>query len=298
MHPFFIERDRAQLFGSYHPPAGNQCRTSGVVLCYPVGQEYIRAHRSFLQLAQKLSGKGLASLRFEYVGCGDSSGDQADWTLPEWLEDIQAATRELRRLSGVSSVYLIGLRLGASLALLAAPHCPGLAGLVLWEPIVRGRDFIRELEREHAQWLNGSFAEPAPGRSEQTEFLGFAFPPRILREIESIDLECVQLATPCRVLLVSNRDSESSDVMRQTLAAFDTSVTQCHVDEPAFWQKHEDDDEKGLVPIRSLSTVISWLDETIPRYLPDPSGRSAPPNLTAALPSSETPNEGLPSDIV
>ena len=46
-----------------------------MVLCYPGGQEYIRSRRAFRQLAIRLSSAGFPVLRFDYHGCGDSSGD-------------------------------------------------------------------------------------------------------------------------------------------------------------------------------------------------------------------------------
>ena len=55
MNPFFFGESERALFGLYHPPKSATVRELGVVLCYPMGQEYMRAHRAFRQLALILS---------------------------------------------------------------------------------------------------------------------------------------------------------------------------------------------------------------------------------------------------
>lgn len=281
MRPFFIQRDQARLFGSYHQPAGDRPRTCGVVLCYPLGQEYIRAHRCFLQLAERLAREGFPSLRFEYVGCGDSSGDVQDWSIQAWTEDIEAAGSKLKTLAGVSRVCLIGLRLGASLALIASPRCSGLSGLVLWRPIVRGRLLMEALKREHRRWLRGSFARSPAKEPNEVELLGFTFPSQILQDLESLDLERNCSTPPRRVLLLNNSDEGLARVLRDQ----GSHVDEIQVEEPDFWKKHEDEEEKGLVPIRSLKVIAAWLDEEFPRY---PGGRLA----------DESPDVRRPSDVV
>ena len=74
------------LFGCYHPPDG-AARRSGVVLCYPFGQEYVRAHRAFRLLANRLASVGFHVLRFDYHGCGDSSGGRGRGDLSRWKSD-------------------------------------------------------------------------------------------------------------------------------------------------------------------------------------------------------------------
>ena len=71
------------------------------------------------QLAKHLSGGGTDVMTFDYYGTGDSGGVQVDATIPGWEEDILTAIEELKDITGVSKIAVIGLRLGATLA--AAP---------------------------------------------------------------------------------------------------------------------------------------------------------------------------------
>jgi len=51
MEPFYFRQPSRPLFGVYHPAQPGKSRNVGVVLCHPMGQEYVRSHRSLLQLA-------------------------------------------------------------------------------------------------------------------------------------------------------------------------------------------------------------------------------------------------------
>lgn len=116
MKPFYFGPPSSQLFGAYHAPFPTRERYQGIVLCFPFGQEYMRAHRAFRQLAGSLSQEGFHVLRFDYRGTGDSAGDLTEVNAANWLDDIDYAIRELRDMMGVHKIDLMGLRMGALLA--------------------------------------------------------------------------------------------------------------------------------------------------------------------------------------
>ena len=76
--PLYFGAD-AELFGLYQPADASAGKA--VLLCPPLGQEQIRCHRLYRQLAHALAAEGIAVLRFDYYGCGDSAGasDEVDW---------------------------------------------------------------------------------------------------------------------------------------------------------------------------------------------------------------------------
>src|SRR5687768_16729988 len=115
MNPFYFGSSQRPLYGVYHPSKGRTARPVGVVLCYPLGQEYMRAHRAFRQLATLLTKNGFPVLRFDYAGTGDSAGDGSAGSVATWVEDIGAAIDELKDTAGVSRVSLVGLRAGGAL---------------------------------------------------------------------------------------------------------------------------------------------------------------------------------------
>ena len=144
MNPFFFGSAERALYGAYHPPKVRGGSRQGVVLCYPFGVEYMRAHRAFRQLTNLLTRAGLHVLRFDYYGTGDSVGEGDDAGLGDWTADVGTAIRELRDTAGIDRVTLVGLRLGATLAARAGRERDDVERIVLWDPVVSGRRYLSE----------------------------------------------------------------------------------------------------------------------------------------------------------
>src|SRR5436309_10085286 len=119
MRPYFFGGSERQLFGVYYEPRAPAV-AHGVVLCYPMGHEYVNALRGYRQLAMQLARAGLHVLRFDYSGSGDSAGEGELTEVSQWMADIEVAIAELTDSHGLGSVSLAGLRLGGTLATLVA----------------------------------------------------------------------------------------------------------------------------------------------------------------------------------
>ena len=97
---------------------------------------------------QRLSEQDLPTLRFDYPGTGDSADDdETPDRVRAWVESIGDAVRTLRRIAGVERVALVGLRMGAMLAIAAAEEIDDLAALVLLAPIGSGEDLFPRTAR-------------------------------------------------------------------------------------------------------------------------------------------------------
>ncbi|MDH3592767.1 MAG: alpha/beta hydrolase, partial [Planctomycetota bacterium] len=66
MNPVYFGDSATRLYGIYHPAKGASVRDEGVVLCYPMGQEYMRAHRAFRMLSLMLAKRGFHVFRFAF----------------------------------------------------------------------------------------------------------------------------------------------------------------------------------------------------------------------------------------
>jgi pimeloyl-ACP methyl ester carboxylesterase len=223
--PFFFGQSDRQLYGVYHPAQPGAGRAIGVVLCSPFGAEAIRAHRIFRVLAERLARAGAHVLRFDYRGTGDSAGEAAGADLEQWQSDILSADAELRDMSGVTRVIWVGLRLGASLALLASRRAPpGLAGLVLWEPVVNGKAYLAELEQMHRAFMVGEFDQSweriasrtrrRNGGVQRREALGFEIGALLEKALEALDLRAIERTPARRVMIVGAGPSAADLVAR------------------------------------------------------------------------------------
>ena len=187
MLPKYFGPGGRQLFGAYHAPAGGSPRPLGVVLCNPGPHEYRQSHWAIRKLAVLLAKHGLHVLRFDYFATGDSAGDSAEGSLDQWVGDIHAAAEELRDISGVRQVALVGMRLGAALAVRAATGRLALADLVLWDPVVSGAAYLAQLEAVQAQVLRERHY-PEDNRQPPDELLGYLTPATMRHALAAVDL--------------------------------------------------------------------------------------------------------------
>lgn len=91
----------------------------------------------FTRLAAGLVQAGVASLRFDLRGHGESEGLQEDLTIAGILSDVRAAIGRLRAEAGVRRVALLGTSFsGGICGYYAAQHPDDLATLVMLNPLL------------------------------------------------------------------------------------------------------------------------------------------------------------------
>ena len=252
VQPFYFGSTSKGLFGCYHEPAEGG-RGVGVVLCQPLWREYIRAHRAFKQLAVRLSDQGFAVLRFDYYGCGDSYGDDDEGDLRQWTDDVSTAIDEMKRRSRVSTVDLVGLRMGAALAMLAAHERVDVGRTVMWEPIVSGRGYVDEMRSSHTERLGGLDVNGDEGGGRTTELLGVRLSESRLAELYGIDLLSTAAAPSGKTLIVEAAGHAAA--LRDHLVGLSADVSYRQVAGPRIWR----DDETALIPSGTLDAMLSWL---------------------------------------
>lgn len=256
----YFGHDNKTLFGAWHHSQTNDA-TTAVVLCYPMGQEYMRIHRTYVELARNLAEQGLEVLRFDYYGCGDSSGETTDGTLKQWTDDILQAIRELRIETGLREVHLVGSRIGANLALRAAEISPDVAAVVLWEPILNGVEYLATLEKAHHNLLhNNARLDGYNGaKSWFVELVGYPVSKQLYDELAAIDLFESPVSQTSDALVLANTDKPRLQEYANRLRSPVNRVDYISANESdAIWLK-EDRQNKGVVPARAVQAIASWL---------------------------------------
>lgn len=260
MFPFFFGSSDRPLFGAHSPPA-KSARDTAIVLVPPLGQEALRAHRAIRQLGLRLARDRFHTLRFDLGGTGDSAGDFADARLQAWVEDTRTAIDELRDRTGVARVSLVGLRLGAALAWLAAQDRKDIDKIVLWEPVVRGASYLVELRRRHEEFLRAELPRrrTAPF-AKDGEALGFPISRELADAVRAIDL--TKGPSPnarCAVALVT---AEGEDE-RAFEAALPSLVPRSRFSRLPVSQSWDSDEavNSSLVPSEAIDAIIATLGE-------------------------------------
>ncbi len=261
IEPFFFGPDKHRLFGVYHRPAGQPKVPAGAVLCYPILQEYLRSHRAFLRLATLLASRGWHVLRFDYSGCGDSYGD-GPLDPDAWVRDLAMAATELRERSRANRLALIGLRVGASLAASAASSIQPLSDLVLWDPVVDGPEYLKDLMAFRHAETSSPAARQRMLLSPTDRGVGLEVTPELLGTLGSLDVERQLQARAGRILVFDSQESGPTADFARRLGSVQANVALKRLSERPVWAERKRNNPNNIiVPTLSLKAIIDWIGE-------------------------------------
>jgi len=136
---FFHNREDRKLFGILHSPGMAEKKMDGkiaVVYCHPLFEEKLHSHRIMVQFARFAASRGIHVFRFDYRGDGESDGLFEQATVSSRIEDILQAVDTVRDEVDAKNIFLLGLRMGGTLAILAAERTEKVSGVIAWSPVI------------------------------------------------------------------------------------------------------------------------------------------------------------------
>ncbi len=264
-----------ECFGWLHAPADRSGAGVAVVICQGLMRDGLLAHCSFRLLGDELAAAGYWALRFDYPATGDSlDGDVArDGHWAAWQQSVERACAWLREVSGARTIVLAGLRTGATLATLAASRRDDVAGLLLFEPVVSGRSYVRQLILE-ADLQSGKTS----ARGEDLDIREFGFAAATLDQIAATDLRKVALRSSQKVALFAQPETRQIEECADAWRASGADVSTLGWDGLVPLMRHNVIDENALA---DFTKAMTWLKQAVPpaslppRPLP-PEARLAP----------------------
>jgi exosortase A-associated hydrolase 2 len=262
-----IETPRGRLVGMVHLPDG-AAAGMGLVFCHAFGEERKSSALVMARLARAVAAAGFPALRFDYYGCGDSEGEFIDATVESRREDIAAASASLKERAGVGRIALLGLRLGATFATLAAESLPDCAGLVLVEPITNAQAYLGgEMRRKLLRQMltdgraGASRAEMMAELERDDAVLdmdGFAIRGSTYRALTALGIRAgeVSFGGPVLICQVHFKEDARPDI-EAACAAYRAAGAEVQLERlvlPPFWSRIE----VGLAP-ELEAAVTAWL---------------------------------------
>ena len=166
-YPLSFEVSGERIFGMLHLPIDTSIPRPCVLMMHGFTGTSIEPHRLFVTMARSFADAGIAALRFDFRGSGQSEGVFSDMTLTRELEDALAAIAVLEGRSDVidrARTGILGLSMGGLMAALTAGTVD-VKALALWAPatpeVMLGH-FTDE--RRNSSFIAGAFAAGFPGQ--------------------------------------------------------------------------------------------------------------------------------------
>ena len=208
VQPIWIERDNARLFGAYD--GAEEAPHTGVLMCAPILHEYVRSYRLFAVLGRALARLGYGVLRFDYQGCGDSSGADDAFSLTSAKADAAVALETLRERVGAVPLIVLGVRAGSFAAWPLATSA-AVEALWLWQPILDGARYVEQLQRHDSEERNSrlryQFGTPSADPADTNTSMGFPLAVNLFGELAGERLDPGADASP-RIVVADTEDKQ------------------------------------------------------------------------------------------
>jgi exosortase A-associated hydrolase 2 len=246
----------------FHAPARAAAR-SAIVYVHPFAEEQNKARRMAALQARALAAAGHAVLQIDLLGCGDSSGDFADATWSQWLDDVVTGTRWLLQQVPGAPLWLWGLRGGCLLAADVASRLDTRCSLLMWAPVTNGKLMLQQFLRMKTAAERIGTAAMAATRSpgdhfadgQSVEVGGYLVSPALAAGLEAARLAPSVGCGRLEWIEVSNRpDASLAPASGPVLASWRAAGIRVEthvVPGPAFWQTAEIETAPSLLALTS-----------------------------------------------
>lgn len=146
------------LRGMLHVPDNVIVKTPIVCIFHGFTGNKMEPHFIFVKLSRMLEANGIASVRFDFGGSGESDGNFVDMTLSKELEDAKNILDYVKNLDFVDTnkIAVLGLSMGGAVAsMLASDQRDDIKSLCLWAPAGVMREIITQGRSEEELKIMG-----------------------------------------------------------------------------------------------------------------------------------------------
>jgi pimeloyl-ACP methyl ester carboxylesterase len=234
-----------------------------LVFCPPFDQEMVTTYPRFARWSKQLAGGGISVLRYHPLGTGESDGARAGVTLESLVKDAVTAHHLARQQMGDHRTGYFGLRLGATVSILAAEQHP-VDFLALWCPVTSLRPYFRELlrsqvtadavHRSRKRSTQQMIADLEAGRS--VDVWGYELSPGLYRQM--VAMQALPHTPPARrvLWLVRPPDEAAAAPVVKRWRDLGSRVDFQVIPETAFWEY-----PGSIVPERFATATVQWLSQ-------------------------------------
>lgn len=152
-----IESSGHRLIGVLHRPLVDH-PVPAVLIIHGFAGNKLGHQRIYVACAAALSAQGVAVLRVDCRGCGDSEGSFEHNSIDTLVTDACESVRFLRSQPGIDGdrIGVLGASLGGAISVLLAMQLGDISALAMWAPVADGQLWQQDWETNYpAQTLAG-----------------------------------------------------------------------------------------------------------------------------------------------
>lgn len=249
----------SQCAGIFHSANENNLTDTAVLFLSPWGMEELCTRKLQRIMAERLSDVGIASLRFDYPGTGDSLDiDGSDAAAEVWIQSVVDAAQTLRASSGCQKLVVIAQGLGCIMACEALTKAGKIDVLVMMAPVVSGRNYLRET----AMWssmIDDGLGLPADQRlKDPGSIAGLVMPAGVADAIKKINLLKLETLPSSDCLFVTRPERIAEDDLLKHFKALGAKA-----DAIAFagYDELVSSPTQSIIPDGLVENIVSWVKE-------------------------------------
>lgn len=122
----------------------------GVLMLHGFNSNKTESHRFFWKISRYLEKNNIASLRFDYRGCGESDGNSEDFTIKDHIADARTAMRKLLKVRNIdkNNITVIGFSMGSIVAAYLLPYFPCIKKIIFISGIAYPKSVFFDIPRK------------------------------------------------------------------------------------------------------------------------------------------------------
>ena len=179
-----------KIFAILHRPL-HSSPVPAIVICPGFAGSKCGKFRLFVTLGKELAKRGIAVLRFDYRGAGDSEGEFSEITLEGKISDTLKCLDFLAHDPRIDAdrLGLLGRSLGGAIAVLAAGRYKTIKSLALWAPVFKSdpwRELWESFKSNKLDQAKKEMIRNLPANIPNLEFLNQFFKLDLQQELQRI----------------------------------------------------------------------------------------------------------------
>ncbi len=170
-----IETPKGVMRGYFHQPNVNKCPVC--IIFHGFTGQKTGTKFSYVQLSRLLEAKGIATMRMDFLGSGESDLTFKDMTFKDELSCARVILEEVLHMPITSEVYILGHSMGGAIASeLAKLYPQDIKKMCLWAPAFFMKEAVLHMVKDAPLYKEGIY-----------DYFGFELSTKFVEDIKERD---------------------------------------------------------------------------------------------------------------